>query len=115
MLTTPEGVSALRLAGRAPLMGDVVHTLGFPLGLQQLFYTVGQVANPRVQTEKPDWRRGMWIALPGCKGHSGAPVLNTQEEVVSVVQRGPTAEYCDGFVIGPTWETLVSDLKQLAR
>ena len=113
VLTTQEGAPAVRLARRAPAMGDPVHMIGYPLGLAQPMYTMGIIANPQVVATSR-WVAGLWAGIPVCQGESGSPLLNAADEVLTVFQRLPTAP-CAAFAVGIPWETMVKDLKPLTK
>ena len=78
---------ALKLAKKGPTFGDKVTVAGYPLGFGPLL-TQGFVANPSLQItdEKPYDRPFMFVQAAGAPGNSGSPIVNSHNELVSVLQ-----------------------------
>src|SRR3990167_7965363 len=84
--TAPE----LKLAPKGPTYADSIYVAGHPFGWPEPLLTIGTVASPVNQfTDEEGWDRPfMILQLVGAPGNSGSPVVNTSNEVVSVVQIG---------------------------
>ena len=78
---------ALKLAQRGPKVEDRVKVSGYPLGYAYPFITTGWVANPFVVLD-PRFAPFMIIQVTGAPGNSGSPIVNADNEIISVLQIG---------------------------
>jgi S1-C subfamily serine protease len=105
IVSTPVlSVPALKLAKAAPVVRDPIVVIGHPLG--QIFPVVvsGPIAAEQVQMG--DAGRFMLLQIPGAPGNSGSPVLNINNEIVSVVQRGPSPSNWGSVMASCTFDKL---------
>lgn len=66
--------------------GQALHMVGHSYGWNQPTYMVGTIANPRqIVPDEPE-RAFMLFEMPAAPGNSGSAVLNSHDEVVSVLQ-----------------------------
>ena len=92
---------ALRLADKAPKVGDLVRIEGYPMGLFRLIESRGFVAARQEPTDN-GVSDVLDIAVYG--GSSGSPVLNSQDEVVGLLWGGWPGT---GFALSVPWETVL--------
>lgn len=93
ILQTPlVSLPGLKLAKKAPQMGDVIVMLGYQglLNMQGPIMTRGWVANTSlVAFVDEGWNVPfMILQIVGAPGNSGSAVLNTKDQIVSVLQWG---------------------------
>lgn len=102
VLHTPDlqGVPALRMAVEPPTLGMPVHMMGFPLGFVDVQYFNGTVSS--LDTAVPDYGHYIMFDMAVCGGNSGSAVVNSRDEVVSVMQIGP-GRPCAPISGGATW------------
>lgn len=90
MVLYVEGIDrpALKLAPKNPRIGEEVASYGFGWGLERPIFRVAHVSEDK--TTIPDLEGGPWILVDGgfVAGQSGGPVVNSRNEVVTIVQRG---------------------------
>lgn len=85
-------VPALRLAGKAPKVGDEVIVTGFPLGSVHRMTTFGRVSSTLFAipgehgTGEPAWMFYMMFNVTVAPGNSGSAILNKRGEIVGVTQ-----------------------------
>jgi S1-C subfamily serine protease len=98
---------ALTLSRKAPVVGDPIQMLGYPLGFNSIFHTRGWVANLAFK-ERDYSKTFMVYQVVGAPGNSGSPILNEKGELVSVLQFGWSADHQTFGPIagGVTYETL---------
>ena len=87
VLHTPKlRVRSLKLQGTAPKVGQRVRMVGHPLGLSTQFFQ-GYIASLATSI---DGARDpfMLFDMAACGGNSGSSVVNTRDEIVSVLQIG---------------------------
>lgn len=117
VLFTPTlKVEPLRLATREPVVDDAVVVLGFPLGFTELQRIHGTVSNTRTHVFGPanpftgdqgeDYGEKTMFQMPVCGGHSGSPVLNTENQIVSIVQLRLGSPSCAPLMGGVPFQTL---------
>ncbi len=82
--TERQSAPALKLAGRAPSIGDSVSVTGHGLGWESLTTFAGVVVLPSFMSE--DGQFFSIFDMTVFPGHSGSPVFNAKGEVVSVCQ-----------------------------
>ena len=76
---------ALKLARRAPQVGDAVSVVGYPYGHGPM---LGKGTISAVSLLMQDGRSYMFYTSLACPGSSGSPVVNRRGELVSVHQMG---------------------------
>jgi S1-C subfamily serine protease len=85
-------VPALKLAGKAPKVGDEVIVTGFPLGSVHRMTTFGRVSSTLfaipgdVENGEAQWLFYMMFNVTVAPGNSGSAILNKRGEVVGVTQ-----------------------------
>lgn len=105
LLTMGLRVPALRLAQVAPVVGEDVSMVGYPGGLRQPQFIRGYLSHP--DTQIPNEGRYQMFGMPVCGGHSGSAIVNSEGELVSVVQVGPGTP-CAPMTGGATFQALVN-------
>lgn len=90
LYTSKSWDTALKLANAWPEFGDRVMMAGHPFGYGAVFFTQGFVANPSAYLKDgyQDHRPFMVLDLAGAAGNSGSPIVDKDEEVISVLQCG---------------------------
>ena len=80
---------SLKLATRAPEFEEKVKVVGHPFGILDPIITHGIVSHPAAQLYvEHGATRFMMVSALIAPGNSGSPVLNSRNEIVSVVQGG---------------------------
>lgn len=105
-----EKAPAIPLAAKEPYYGDTVMVAGFPGGQRNFYAMVGPVV--AVTKEKVDdlVLELVWTTDTGLSGLSGAPVLNTEGQVIGTFHAGGIVE---GINFGG--HTRLQDLKNFLR
>lgn len=86
VLSTPlASLPALKLAQAGPKVEDRVRVTGHPFGYPYPLVTFGWVSSPYVVLS-PELPPFMLIQVTGAPGNSGSPIVNTKNEIVSVLQ-----------------------------
>ena len=98
ILSTPtKSLPRLKLAKNGPTYGDRVVLVGYngPMQMRGPILTFGWVSHPSIVVfQQKGWTVPyMILQIPGAPGHSGSPVVNTQDEIVSVLQWGWSKEW----------------------
>lgn len=75
----------LRLQQRIPVWLQEILIAGYPFGLDYVFVTRGHIANPQAMLGGQEFMIFNAAAAPG---NSGSPVMNTEGEVLSILQIG---------------------------
>lgn len=87
LLNTSPGPD-LQLSTKSPEFGDSVHTIGYINGESFPFLLHGRVANPNAKPLQANGRSFMIMDMTTGGGNSGGPVLNENNQVISVVEVG---------------------------
>lgn len=92
---------ALRLAKADPQIGDEVASYGYGLGLERPLFRVAHISDNKL--EIPVYTGGQLIAIDAAfvPGQSGGPVVNSEGDVVMIVQASG-----DGVGVGIGVETI---------
>jgi S1-C subfamily serine protease len=86
LLTTPDyAVPALRMSTHDPSYGDKVSVYGHPFGWNAATLFEGIVSSPIIQFDPAD-KPYMIYQVACAPGNSGSAVLNSHDEIVSVLQ-----------------------------
>jgi S1-C subfamily serine protease len=93
---------ALRLALRAPRVGQKIYVYGHPNGYSDPQLFQGYISSTKTTLDDQSY---MMFDMTVCGGNSGSAALNEYGEVVSVVQINH-AKPCDGFSGGSVWTDL---------
>jgi len=110
VLHTPTvRVKALRLQRTQPKRGQRILMVGHPLGLStQLFQ--GHIS--ALSTNLPGSAKPyMMFDMTACGGNSGSSVVNSQDEIVSILQVG-FGQGCSALTGGAPWAVLVKFIGQ---
>lgn len=106
MVLKVEGINrpALKLAAHNPKVGEEVASYGYGLGLEHPLFRVTHVSSTDTTIDGSGLPEGL-IAVDSqfVAGQSGGPVVNTNGEVVMVVEAGG-----QGIGLGPGAETIKS-------
>jgi S1-C subfamily serine protease len=94
----------LKLASKAPEVGDEVQMAGHPLGVESVFYSRGWVSALKWTFSVEDPNGDGWMIdynytifqIVGAPGSSGTVVVNSKGEAISVIQVG----WVPGFHMG---------------
>lgn len=99
-----EGYSlpSLKLRGSRPAVEQPILMVGHPVGLPQVQVFHGRISSLRTVMEDGDY---MMFDMTACGGNSGSAVVDSNDQVVSVLQIG-FGEGCSAFSGGAPWETL---------
>lgn len=106
MSPTATAPRALKLAKHGPKFGDMVRVAGYPVGTGPLI-TPGQVTNPYLFVLH--YREWLTVfSMEVCGGNSGSAVVNSRDEVISVLTRYyyPPPYPCSGMSAGTPYQTL---------
>lgn len=107
--TSLVSLPALKLAGKAPKMGDEIMMIGFQglLMMNGPTMTRGWVMHPSlVVTLDPGWdHEFMMLQILGAPGNSGSAVVNKKDQVISVLQWGFGRSF-GSFESGATYENV---------
>ena len=95
---------ALKMAKVGPEYGDPLKVVGHPLGMNMPILTFGFVAVPKLHVDELN-RDFMLYSVVGAPGNSGSAVLNSKDEVVSILQIGFSRTFSP-MTGGATWEAL---------
>lgn len=105
LLFTPTfAAPALRVADEAPEVGDKVSVVGYPFGIKQPQLFQGYVSSVGMDIVYGH-KYGLDVTI--CGGNSGSPVVNKQDELVSVIQAGiDSPQGCYVFTAGATLQDI---------
>jgi S1-C subfamily serine protease len=103
LATADYAVPSLKLAKAGPEYLAIITTAGYPYGLGPVI-NVGYVSNPSM--EDPRAKAYMLMAIASCPGNSGGPILNSKNEVISVMQTS-SGVGCAGVMGGAPYNDLV--------
>jgi S1-C subfamily serine protease len=103
VLYTPNySLPSLKLRPTRPSVEQAVMIVGHPVGLPQVQVFRGHISSRRT------WVDDAWFMtfdMPACGGNSGAAVVDSNDQVVSVLQIG-WGPGCSPFSAGAPWEVL---------
>jgi V8-like Glu-specific endopeptidase len=109
ILHTPglQGIPALAMATEPPVLGQPVHIFGYPMGFAEPQYFSGFVSSldTHVYARGEEYGHKLMFNMTVCGGSSGSAVLNSRNEVISVLQIG-VGSPCATFSGGATWEAM---------
>lgn len=106
LATRHAAAPALKVAETAPEITDPVIVAGYPLGFADVNVTLGTMSGYQLlEAEGTFWPYALF-AVAGAPGNSGSPVLNTDREIVSVVQIGFARDTFSPQLGGVLYETL---------
>lgn len=95
---------------RTPLYwGEAVYVSGTPQGLHDFLDASGTVANPEL-ADPIFPKTYAFFNLAICRGHSGAPVVDSHGELVSIVQFGLSRDSCAVYAGGATFTQMMEFL-----
>lgn len=94
----------LALASTSPTVGNTVRMTGFPLGANKPVSFWGRVASIGLDTS---FGIRTIFDMSVCAGHSGSPIVNKDNEIISVAQFSIESYPCSASVGGAQWEDVV--------
>ncbi len=102
-------VTAIKLATKAPEVGDEVYLAGYPHGSLDVLSFFGRVAGLRTRMffAQPEYRAQV-IDIVALGGDSGSPLMTLDGKVIGVIQQSTRT----GTAWGISWVELVANAKQ---
>lgn len=104
MMVPGLNVKGLRL-GTEPNIGDAALVVGHPLGIPEPQLFQGHIASMGTMVPELSKVPYMMFDMYGCQGNSGSAILDSNLDIISVVQIG-TSQPCSGWMGGIQWSSL---------
>jgi S1-C subfamily serine protease len=95
-------VPALKLRSTRPAIEQAIRMVGHPLGLVDVQVFNGRISSLRSQVDQSAY---MLFDMTACGGNSGSTVVDSNDDVVSVLQIG-FGPGCSPFTGGAPWDVL---------
>jgi S1-C subfamily serine protease len=102
LYTAGYSLPSLKMRTTRPAVGQFIMMVGHPVGLPQVQLFSGQVSSLRTLVDA-EWF--MMFDMTACGGNSGSAVVDSNDQVVSVLQIG-FGQGCSAFTGGAPWDVL---------